>query len=70
LDNSYSSKEDSYFDSVRKEIQPLLPKNINKVLEVGCGSVVTLLWLRGEMGSSWVGGIELTEDAAGEARTI
>lgn len=64
----YTSKDDGYFDSVRKEIQPLLPKKMDRVLEVGCGSGATLQWLKSEMGCSWVGGVELTEDAAGRAK--
>lgn len=68
VDSLYSSKEDGYFDSVRKEIKPLLPPNIDKVLEVGCGSGATLQWLKSEMGCSWVGGVELTMDAALKAK--
>lgn len=64
----YTSKDVGYFDSVRKEIQPLLPRNRDRVLEVGCGSGATLQWLKSEMGCGWVGGVELTEDAAGRAR--
>jgi SAM-dependent methyltransferase len=68
IDKFYASKEESYFGSVRKEIQPLLPKKMDKVLEIGCGSGATLEWLKNDMGCSWVGGVELTMDAAFKAK--
>lgn len=60
----YKIKEERYFDSVRKEIEPLLPEKINKVLEIGCGSGATLEWLKSEKGCTWTGGIELNESAS------
>lgn len=57
----YTFKEERYFDSVRKEIEPLLPEKIDKVLEIGCGSGATLEWLKREKGCIWVGGIELNK---------
>ena len=68
LDKFYASKEMSYFDSVRKEIETLLPVKIDKVFEVGSGSGATLQWLKNEKGCSWIGGVELSDDAANRAR--
>ncbi len=36
----------TYFSQVRKEIIPLLPSQVNRVLEIGCGSGTTLKWLK------------------------
>lgn len=68
LDKFYSSKQEHYFNSIRKEIATLLPAKIEKVLEVGCGSGATLNWLKQEKGCTWVAGVELTEDASARAR--
>lgn len=38
--------DDSYFAHVRSEIEPLLPDGATRVLEIGCGSGATLLWLK------------------------
>ncbi len=66
----YISKDDDYFKSVRLEIKTLLPRGIDRVLEVGCASGATLQWLKKETGCSWVGGIELTKDAADRAKKV
>lgn len=68
LDKFYASKDVGYFDSVRKEISPLLPQKMDKVLEVGCGSGATLQWLKNEKTCSWTAGVELSEDAADRAK--
>ena len=68
LSNLYLSKYKCYFSSKRTEIDKLLPKNRDKVLEIGCGSGATLHWLKQEKGSSWVAGVKLTEDASARAR--
>lgn len=68
LDKFYASKDVSYFDSVRKEIEPLLPVKMDKVFEIGCGSGATLQWLKNEKGCGWIGGVELSEDAADRAK--
>lgn len=68
LDGLYAVKEDGYFGSVRKEILPLLPQNIERVFEVGCGSGNTLHWLKHEMGSHWAGGVELCSTSSAAVR--
>ena len=43
----YEVKSNDYFDSVRRDISSLLPRKINRLLEVGCGS--------GNIGSGFAG---------------
>jgi len=37
---------DSYYEHERREIAPLLPTRMSRVLEVGCGAGSTLRWLK------------------------
>lgn len=56
----------SYYAYVRQEIEPLLPAEYTRVLEVGCGSGNTLRWLRDRSPHSRTIGIELNTSVAGE----
>ena len=38
--------DDFYFKHVRKEIEPLLPPFVSRLVDVGCGSGGTLAWLQ------------------------
>jgi 2-polyprenyl-3-methyl-5-hydroxy-6-metoxy-1,4-benzoquinol methylase len=67
---NYSDKSGDYFAHARKEIQPLLPQNCKRVLEVGCGSGATLGWLRQEHHAVRTVGIEIAEVAAEKARSF
>lgn len=60
----YYDKNRTYFEKARVEILPLLPERVNKVLEIGCATGETLLWLRQHKGCEWLGGVEYYEDAA------
>ncbi len=64
----YEDKNTNYFRLVRKDIAPLLPAHVERVLEIGCGSGATLAWLKNEGRADWVGGIELNPAAAALAR--
>jgi len=66
---AYATKESEYFGSARREILPLVPGPLGRVLEVGCGSGATLAMLRAERGCRWLAGVELFPDAAQLART-
>src|ERR1039457_5740738 len=66
--NFYQEKTSKYFAIARTEIQPLLPEKAERVLEIGCADGSTLLWVREKLASSWLGGVELFEDAAEKAR--
>ncbi len=65
--NDYDSKKESYYEYYRKDILPLVPKHVGKVLEIGCGTGNTLAYLKANGYCDWVGGVELFPDAAAEA---
>lgn len=65
----YSSKAAIYYANARHEILPLLPPNVGRVLDVGCGTGETLALLKQDRGCSWAGGVELFPNAAQEARS-
>lgn len=62
--DSYSKKEPTYYQNVRREILPYVQPHNRSVLEVGCGEGATLRYLRDQCGASWVGGIEAYQPAA------
>ena len=67
LEPMYAQKAGEYFDLARREIAPLLPQHLGRVLEIGAGSGATLAWLKHAYGAEWVGGIELMPEAANRA---
>jgi SAM-dependent methyltransferase len=67
---TYSDKSGDYFAHARKEIQPLLPPNCGRVLEIGCGSGATLGWLRQDHHAVRTVGVEIAEVAASKARSF
>lgn len=62
--DSYATKEQSYFRNVRREILPYLSPKDRSILEVGCGEGATLRYLKEQCGAAWVGGIEIHAPAA------
>jgi SAM-dependent methyltransferase len=60
----YQQKDAIYFGRERKEILPLLPQKVDKILEVGCGSGATLAYLKDNGYCQWTAGIELFPEAA------
>jgi len=54
----------AYFQHSRREIEPLLPDDYRRVLEVGCGSGNTLQWLRDRRPGTRTTGIELNAELA------
>ena len=52
----YDEKSFSYFNEVRSEVISLLPKGIERVFEIGCGSGATLDYIKRMNLASWVGG--------------
>ena len=58
----------TYYEYTRREIMDLLPENTSRVLEIGCGSGNTLVWLKSLKHCAWVGGVEMMPDAAARAR--
>jgi SAM-dependent methyltransferase len=59
-----------YFFNDRREIEPLLPAAIHRVLELGCGSGQTMRWIRQLRPVGYAVAIELFEDAANMARSV
>lgn len=65
----YRSKEKQYFENVRFDALSLLPPvQLDRVLEIGCGTGNTLAWLKQNRKCKWVCGVELFHEAAEEAR--
>jgi 2-polyprenyl-3-methyl-5-hydroxy-6-metoxy-1,4-benzoquinol methylase len=60
--------KNQYYEYTRKEILPLLPDNPSKVLEIGCGAGNTLVWLKNLKHCTWIGGVEISPEAAKIAR--
>jgi 2-polyprenyl-3-methyl-5-hydroxy-6-metoxy-1,4-benzoquinol methylase len=69
LEENYQLKTETYYENYRKDIIPLLPKHVNRVLEIGCGTGNTLAYLKGNNYCEWIGGVELFQEAATEAAT-
>lgn len=56
-----------YHRNIRKDILPLIPAKVDRVLDVGCGAGSTLAWLKSKKLCTWTAGIESFSDAAAEA---
>ncbi len=67
---SYVDKSETYFSHARQEIEPLLPQQCGRTLEIGCGSGATLNWLRQIKRASYTVGIEISPLAAETARKL
>lgn len=65
----YEVKSNDYFDNVRSEILSLLPRKINRLLEIGCGSGNTLKYIKDNYQCDWACGVELVHEAAEIARS-
>jgi 2-polyprenyl-3-methyl-5-hydroxy-6-metoxy-1,4-benzoquinol methylase len=57
-----------YHEGVRKDILPLLPDNVSRVLEIGCGTGNTLAWLKNCKQCTWIAGVEISSGASTQAR--
>lgn len=60
----YDEKDWSYFGTARKDIEPLLPASFNTVLDIGCGTGATSIWLRNTHSCVKTFGIEAFESAS------
>lgn len=65
----YEVKSNDYFDNVRSDILSLLPRKINRLLEIGCGSANTLKYIKDNYQCDWACGVELVHEAAEIARS-
>jgi SAM-dependent methyltransferase len=59
MNDLYSDKSSDYFSRARTEIEPLLPPNAARILEIGCGAGGTMRWLRGRRTIQYAVGIEI-----------
>jgi SAM-dependent methyltransferase len=64
----YSTKDTTYFTSVRTDILQLLDGPRERVVEIGCGTGDTLTYLKAHGLCTWTAGVELFPAAAAEAR--
>jgi 2-polyprenyl-3-methyl-5-hydroxy-6-metoxy-1,4-benzoquinol methylase len=67
LEEKYKEKAGIYYDNYRKDIIPLVPRHVSRVLEIGCGTGNTLAYLKANNYCDWIGGVELCPDVAREA---
>lgn len=58
----------TYYGFTRTEILPLLPDDVDRVLEVGCGQGATLAWLKQLYPNAWTAGVEISSSAARTAK--
>ncbi len=58
-----------YFATVRREIFPLVPDRVSRMLDVGCGAGATTAAIRAVRDVSWAGGIEYLPEVAARAGT-
>lgn len=61
---------EEYFNYTRKEIAPLIPQKVDRVLEIGCGAGKTLSWLKVHKGCTWTCGVEISPSAAKQSGKI
>lgn len=55
------SHDIGYYDHTRFDALALLPPYVDRVLEVGCGTGMTLAELKRQRRCAWIGGVEITE---------
>ncbi len=59
-----------YFDTLRDEIEPLVPGNPSVVMDVGCGKGVTSRWLKQIRPNITTIGVEIDESVAAIAASV
>jgi 2-polyprenyl-3-methyl-5-hydroxy-6-metoxy-1,4-benzoquinol methylase len=69
LENSYNLKPKEYFGEERKEILPYIPKNVQKILDIGCSAGEFGSNLKKEFKNVCVWGVEPNQYAADLAKS-
>ncbi len=64
LDIKYKEKEIKYYGNSRIEILPLIPRHVNQILDIGCGSGDTLNFLKQNSFCNSAIGVEYFSEAA------
>jgi SAM-dependent methyltransferase len=59
-----------YFDTARREILPVLPAKVARLLDLGCGTGATVALVKEARGVEWAGGVEIDAIAARAAREV
>jgi len=59
-----------YFATARTEIQPFLPANISRMLDVGCGAGATTAFVKSLRSVTWAAGSEFVPEEAEKARAV
>lgn len=60
--------DQGYYNNARREIEPLLPHNLESALEIGCGEGNTLLWLQHSGLVKSCRGLEILPDVASRGK--
>lgn len=68
VERPLAPKPGNYYRNFRREILPMLENGIESVLDVGCGEGATSGYLRENGYCRWAAGIELSPEAAAQAR--
>ncbi len=63
LKDKYEIKPADYYDGVRKDVLPLVPKHAARVLEIGCSEGNTLAYLKDHGYCDWTCGVDLFAEA-------
>lgn len=69
LQKSYQDKSLTYYGGYREDILPLVPKNVRRALDIGCGTGNTLDYLKKNGYCQYTIGVELFPEAATEAQS-
>ncbi len=69
LETEDTAKPRSYYENIRYDVVPLVPKDAKCILEVGCAGGQTGKVLK-ELNGAFVAGLELNPEAARQARTV
>jgi 2-polyprenyl-3-methyl-5-hydroxy-6-metoxy-1,4-benzoquinol methylase len=69
LQKSYQEKSITYYGGYREDILPLVPKNVRRALDIGCGNGNTLDYLKKSGHCQYTIGVELFPEAAKEAQS-
>lgn len=70
LTKLYHEKDAQYYGVTQAWVAELIPDNLSRVLDVGCGNGATGAWLKSIGKAQEVHGVELVEEAAEVARAV
>jgi SAM-dependent methyltransferase len=59
-----------YFATARREVLPVLPARVSRLLDLGCGTGATVALVKEARAVEWAGGVELDPGAGDAARKV